>query len=45
MPHHFDSNDGAYPFSGLVESTGGLYGLTENFGLYGWGTFYRIKMR
>lgn len=42
--HSFESNDGAYPYSGLVEATdGNFYGTTGSGGAYNWGTIFGIS--
>ncbi len=41
--HHFDGSDGAYPYGGLIEVNGALYGTTASGGSANDGTVYRIS--
>jgi uncharacterized repeat protein (TIGR03803 family) len=42
--HSFDSTDGAYPYSGLLQATdGNFYGTTGSGGAFNWGTVFRIN--
>jgi uncharacterized repeat protein (TIGR03803 family) len=45
--HRFagDSKDGAYPYGGLLNVNGTLYGTTEVGGAYGYGTVFKITRR
>ena len=40
-----DSKDGAYPYGGLLNVNGTLYGTTEVGGAYGYGTVFKITTR